>query len=40
MPKTYGDNINYKLRFSLITEQVLAFTSHPNMVSEVKNLSP
>ena len=30
----------YKIRFSLITEQVLAFPLHPNMVSEVENLSP
>ena len=30
----------YKIRFSLITEQVLAFALHPNMVSKVKNLSP
>ena len=26
----------YKIRFSLITEQILAFTLHPNMVREVK----
>ena len=30
----------YKSRFSLIAEQVLALASHPNMVREVKNLSP
>ena len=34
MPKTYDD----KIRFSLITEQILAFASHPNMVREVKNI--
>ena len=27
-------------RFSLIVEQILAFTSSPNMVREVKDLSP
>ena len=30
----------YKVRFSLIVEQMLAFASGPNMVREVKNLSP
>ena len=30
----------YKIRFSLITEQALAFSLKRNMVSEVKNLSP
>ena len=30
----------YKSRFSLIAEQVLALASHPNMLREVKNLSP
>ena len=30
----------YKIRFTLIRKQVLAFASHPNMVSEVKNLLP
>ena len=30
----------YKIRFSLFTEQVLAFALHPNMISEVENLSP
>ena len=38
---TNSENLQqYKLRFSLITEQVLAFTLHPNIVSDVKNLSP
>ena len=30
----------YKVKFSLIAEQILAFASHPNKVSEVKQLSP
>ena len=30
----------YKIRFYLIIEQILAFSSGPNMVREVKNLSP
>ena len=30
----------YKIRFSLIVEQILVFTSHPNIVKEVKNISP
>ena len=30
----------YEIRFSSITEQTLAFDSHPNIVSEIKNLSP
>ena len=30
----------YKIRFSLTVEQMLAFTSSPNMVKEVKYLSP
>ena len=30
----------YKIRFSLITEQILAFASNPNMVREVKNMPP
>ena len=30
----------YKVRFSLITEKVRAFALHPNIASEVKNLSP
>ena len=29
-----------KMCFSLIVEKVLAFASRPNMVREVKNLSP
>ena len=36
MPKNFG-----KIKcFSLIVEKVLAFASRPNMVREVKNLSP
>ena len=30
----------YKIRFSLIAEQILAFASQPNMVKEVQNMSP
>ena len=30
----------YKIRFSLITEQILVNASHLNIVKEVKNLSP
>ena len=30
----------YKIRFSLIVEQILAFASSPNMAREVKNHSP
>ena len=30
----------YKIRFSLIAKQILAFDSHPNIVREVKNLPP
>ena len=30
----------HKIRFYLNVEQKLAFTSSPNMVREVKNLSP
>ena len=30
----------YKIRFSLIAEQILAFVSYPNMIREVKNLPP
>ena len=38
---TNAENLRqYKITFSLIVEQILAFTSHPNMVREVKNLSP
>ena len=29
----------YKIRFSLISEQSLAFASSPNMAREVKNMS-
>ena len=38
---TDAENLQqYEIRFSLITEQVLDFALHPNMVSKVKNLSP
>ena len=38
---TNAENLRqYKIRFSLIAKQILAFASHPNMVREVKNLSP
>ena len=38
---TNAENLRqYKIRFSLIVEQTLAFTSSPNMVREKKNLSP
>ena len=38
---TSAENLRqYKIRFSLITKQVLVFAIHPNMVSEAKNLSP
>ena len=30
----------YKIRFSLIVEQILAFVSHSNMMREVKNRPP
>ena len=30
----------YKSRFSLIVEQILAFAASTNLVREVKNLSP
>ena len=30
----------YKSRFSLIEEQILAFASNTNLAGEVKNLSP
>ena len=29
---------HYKIRFSLIVEEILAFASSPNVVREVKNL--
>ena len=37
---TNAENLQYKIRFSLIAEQILAFASHPNLVREVKTLSP
>ena len=37
MPKTCG---HMKVRFSLIVEQIIAFARIPNMVREVKYLSP
>ena len=38
---TNAENLQqYKIRFSLIAEQILAFASHPNIVREVKTLSP
>ena len=38
---TNAENIRpHKIRFILITEQILAFASHPNMVREVKNPFP
>ena len=39
---TNAENLRqYKIRFSFIVEQILAdFDSSPNMVREVKNLSP
>ena len=30
----------YKISFSLILEQILAFASSPNMFREIQNLSP
>ena len=30
----------YKIRFCLIAEQILAFALDPNIVKEVKNISP
>ena len=39
--KTNAENLRqYKTRFALIVEQILAFTSSPNMVREIKSLSP
>ena len=36
----YYDNLRQsKIRFFLILDQILAFTSYPNMVREVQNLS-
>ena len=38
---TNAENLRqYKIRFSLIVLQILAFASSPNMVIKVKNLSP
>ena len=38
---TNAENLpQYKIRFSLIAEQILVFASHPNIVREVKNMSP
>ena len=37
MPKTYG---NVNIRFSLAVDLILAFDSGPNVVREVKNMSP
>ena len=38
---TNSENLRqYKIRFSLIVGHVLAFASSPEMVREVKNLSP
>ena len=37
---TNAENLQYKRRFSLIVEQILAFASSTNLVREVKNLSP
>ena len=38
---TNAENLRqYKIRFSLIPEQMLAFSSQANVVREVKNLSP
>ena len=30
----------YKIKFSVIKEQILAFTSNPNIVKELINMSP
>ena len=38
---TNAENLQqYKIRLSLIVKQILAFASHPNIVTELKNLSP
>ena len=37
MPKTYG---NVNIRFSLAVDLILAFDSSPNVVREVKSMSP
>ena len=41
MPITNAENLRqYKSRFFLILEQILAFVSSTNLVKEVKNLPP
>ena len=35
-----AENLQYKIRFSLITEQIMAFASSPNIVRKVKHQSP
>ena len=38
---TNAENLRqYKSRFPLIVEQILAFTSSTDLVEEIKNLSP
>ena len=38
---TNPDNLRqYEIKFSVLAEQILAFTSHPNMFREVQNLPP
>ena len=38
---TNAENLRqYKIRFLLIAEQILAFASHPNMARKVKNMPP
>ena len=37
---TNAEKLQYKIKFSLIAEQILAFPSFPNIVREVYNLSP
>ena len=37
---TNAEKLQYKIKFSLIAEQILAFASCPNIVREVYNLSP
>ena len=36
---TNAENLQYKIRFSLIVEQILALTSSINLIKEFKNLS-
>ena len=36
---TNAQNLQYKIRISLIAEQILAFASYPNIFRELKNLS-